>query len=421
MVTVNAVLPQGTVTGVREGPVSVFKAIPYAQAPVGALRFRPPEPASWQGRLDATRPGPVAPQLPSRLRGAMGDFASAQSEDCLHLTVCTPSADERRRPVVVWLHGGAWQSGAGYLDWYEGAGLASRGDVVVVSPNYRLAALGWLAVPGQTANAGLLDQELALEWVSTHIEHFGGDPERVTVMGQSAGAASIACMLMRQPRFHRAILQSASLGRGFRSAAKAAEIAQIYLEASGARSLDEARGLPFEALLQAQQAPRVVEWLAAEGVHRSLFGPVADGEVLPLDAAQQLTAASARLDTIAGYTRDEMAAFPGLAEQPEAPAWGDAVFGAPARQWAAEATRQGRKAWSYCFDYGPSARFGACHCMELPFVFGTLAAFADAPMMQGAQPRDAERLRDRMQQAWIAFIRDGDPGWAPWPGYTVFS
>ena len=162
---VRTALRAGTLTGVRDGGVCRYSAIPYAQAPVGSLRFAPPQPATWRSDRDATRPGTVAPQLPSRLRGAMGDFSAEQSEDCLHLTVWTPAADGKRRPVVVWLHGGAWQSGGGALDWYDGSRLARLGDVVVVAVNYRLAALGWLYVPGQTANAGLLDQEAAIDWV----------------------------------------------------------------------------------------------------------------------------------------------------------------------------------------------------------------------------------------------------------------
>ena len=215
----------------RDGEVCRFSAIPFAQPPIGDLRFRPPQPSEWRGVLDATRPGPIAPQLPSRLRAAMGDFDAPQSEDCLHLTVWTPEVDKRRRPVLVWLHGGAWQSGAGSLGWYSGAKLAARGDIVVVAPNYRLGALGWIAVEGETANVGLLDQEAALDWVRTHIDAFGGDPEQVTVMGQSAGAMSIPCMLMREPLFHRGIMQSASIGRGFRPAGNAHQISRILLDA----------------------------------------------------------------------------------------------------------------------------------------------------------------------------------------------
>ena len=119
--TVQADLRAGSLTGLRYGDACRFSAIPYADPRVGALRFAPPQPARWRGPRDATRPGSVAPQLPSRLRGAMGDFDAPQAEDCLHLTVWTPAADARRRPVVVWLHGGAWQSRGGALDWYNGA------------------------------------------------------------------------------------------------------------------------------------------------------------------------------------------------------------------------------------------------------------------------------------------------------------
>lgn len=419
--TVQALMPQGKVVGVREGDVSRFSAIPFAQAPVGALRFRPPEAADWQGTLDATRPGPIAPQLTSRLQGAMGDIHAPQSEDCLHLTVWTPAVDQRRRPVLVWLHGGAWQSGGGALDWYDGARLAALGDMVVVAPNYRLGALGWLAAPGGTANIGLLDQEAAIDWVATHAHCFGGDPDRITVMGQSAGGMMIACILMREPRFQRAILQSASLGRGFRSAAQAREIAQIFLHAAGAHDLESARQLPVQALLDAQNDPAVARWLAAEGAQRSLFAPVADGEILPQDPVAHYARAAARADVIVGSTRDEMAAFPGMGLDARSQQLGEIVYGQPAREWAAHATAHGRKAWAYRFDYRPNETFGACHCIELPFVFGTLPAYAGAPMMRGAAPDVLDRLTARIQQSWISFIRDGDAGWAPWPAQTSFA
>ncbi len=433
-------LRAGLLTGLREGGVSRFCAIPYAAPPVGALRFAPPEPARWQGPRDATRPGPVPPQLPSRLRGAMGDFDAPQSEDCLHLTVWTPAAgtpaagtpvarmptartpaarmpapDARRRPVVVWLHGGAWQSGAGALDWYDGARLAALGDVVVVAVNYRLAALGWLHVPGQTANVGLLDQEAAIDWVVDNIEDLGGDPARVTLMGQSAGASSICAMLARRPRFARAILQSAALGRGFRSSAQAAALGQAFLEAAGANSLDEARALPVDRLLAAQQAPQVVAALQAEGGRRSLFGPVLDGQVLPADIAPALQRAAGRADVLVAYTRDEMAAFPGYGTGPDSQAASEAVFGAPSRQWAEHAAAQGRQAWLARFDVAPTDAFRACHCIELPFVFGTLDAFAQAPMLHGLPPAQAARLTATTQRAWLAFIRGEAPDWPAAP------
>lgn len=418
---VQAALPAGMLTGVRDSGVCRYSAIPYAQAPVGKLRFAPPQPGAWHGNLDATRPGPVAPQLPSRLRGAMGDFHAAQSEDCLHLTVWTPAADNKRRPVVVWLHGGAWQSGGGALDWYDGANLAQRGDMVVVAVNYRLAALGWLYVPGQTANAGLLDQEAAIDWVLDNVQDLGGDPERITVMGQSAGASSICAMLARKPRFARAILQSAALGRGFRSAEQADALGQAFLRAAGADTLDAARELPVAALLQAQQAPAVAEVLRAEGSSRSQFAPVLDGQILPRDIAPALKRAASRADVLVCYTRDEMAAFPGNGTDPSDQQLGEAVFGAPSRQWADDAVAQGRDAWLARFDVAPTPRFGACHCIELPFVFDTLPAFSGAPMLGGLPPHQAQQLALATQQAWIAFIRGDAPGWPEAPHMQILA
>ncbi len=412
----------GTITGsIEKNGVCRFSAIPYAAAPVGSLRWQAPAPATWRGELDATRPGPIAPQLPSRLRDAMGDIHDAQSEDCLNLTVWTPAADSKKRPVLVWLHGGAWQSGGGALDWYSGAHLAALGDIVVVSPNYRLGALGWLYVPGQTANVGLLDQEAAIDWVIANAESFGGDPSNITVMGQSAGAGSIACMLARKPRFKRAILQSTPLGRGLRNASQAETLGQVFLQAAGASSLEAARQLPADVFLAAQQSPAVMAALKAEASSRSVFGPVADGNVLPLytaDESEGIRAAAAKMDVIIGSTSEEMRAFPGAPAGEAGSAMGDRLFGAPSQAWAKSAAESGRSAWAYRFDHAPSATFGACHCLELPFVFGTLDAYADAPMLKGLNRERAAILSRDMQAAWIDFIRSGT---APWQAATPAS
>lgn len=415
-------IQQGALTGRRDGGVYRFSAIPFAQAPVGDLRFKPPVPAgSWQGTRDATRPGPIAPQLPSRLANVMGDIHNEQSEDCLHLTVWTPAADAKRRPVLVWLHGGAWQSGGGALDWYNGAALAEKGDLVVVTPNYRLAALGWLHVPGETANVGLLDQEAAIQWVVENIEAFGGDPENITLMGQSAGATSIACLMARQARYPRVIVQSASMGRGFWSSADAASLAGLVLEAAGAKDLDHARTLPYSTFLKAQQAPQVVQALKEKGAGRALFSPVVDGEVIASDAADILPEVATQADVLIGYTQDEMAAFPGFDTGPASHAVGDRIFGAPSRQWAEYAARAGRKAYLYRFDYAPTECFGACHCIELPFVFGTLCAFQDAPMLHADPASHMEGLVDTMQRQWIDFIRGGAPETSVFPHLTTFK
>lgn len=405
--TVQAQTAAGVVTGMRQGRMCRFSAIPFAQPPVGNLRFRPPEPARWRGSLDATHPGPVAPQLPSRLSAAMGDFHSEQSEDCLHLTIWTPAPDARRRPVVVWLHGGAWMSGGGALAWYDGAALAERGDIVVVAPNYRLGALGWLHLPGEVANAGLLDQALAIAWVREHIEAFGGDPERITVMGQSAGGANIAAMLTRTshlPPVDRIILQSASLGRGFRTAEVAAHMGALFMEAAGAAHLRELQQVPVARLLDAQRAPAIAQALAAENANRTPFGLVADGQVLAANEHGSLCDAAGRVDVLAGYTLHEMAAFTGRRGDETGARLGDAIYGEPARQWTEDARAQGRAAWLYRFDFAPTPAYGACHCLELPFVFGSFDAFEGAAMLEGVEREQAARLTSQMQAFWLAFI-----------------
>ena len=185
-------------------------------ATCGSCRPSPCTP--WQGVRDATRDGPIAPQGRSRLAHIMGDFERPQSEDCLTLNIWTPAPDSKKRPVMVWIHGGAFASGAGSLPWYSGESFAANGDIVAVSINYRLGALGFLCLPGVSdGNLGLLDQVAALRFVRDNIAAFGGDPDNVTVVGQSAGAASIA-ILMTMPRRARPVRAARSC-RARRSAA----------------------------------------------------------------------------------------------------------------------------------------------------------------------------------------------------------
>ena len=421
MQTVTVQLPQGVVTGLTLAQVSRFSSIPYAQPAVGARRFAPPEPSRWTGTLDATQSMPVCPQLPSRLRGVMGDFEAQQSEDCLRLTLWTPAADSRKRPVLIWLHGGAWQSGGGAVDWYDGARLAARGDIVVVGVNYRLAALGWLYVPGETANVGLLDEEAAIRWVVEHITHFGGDPTQITLMGHSAGAFNIAAMLTRAPQFQRAILHSASLGRGFREAKQAQYLSRVFLDAAGADDLDAARMLPVESLFAAQQSPAVAQALKEEGANRSLFCPVIDGEIFQSPVEPLMQVACSKVDVLVGSTLNEMAAFPGMSINEQSQQLGEQIFRAPGRQWAADAKAAGRQAWSFSFDYGPNPDVGACHCIDLPFVFGNLSTFEHAPMLKGMTAGHAASLVDQLQTAWIEFVHGRSPGWEMSPAIRVFK
>lgn len=417
---VEVCLPQGRVIGARDTGVSCFHGIPYGEPPVGELRFAAPVPSRWQDVCDATKQPVVAPQLPSRLRDAMGDFHADQHEACLNLTVWTPATDDAARPVVVWLHGGAWQSG-GILPWYDGSRLAIEGDVVVVAVSYRLAALGWLPLPGATANVGLLDQELAVDWVVKHIASFGGDPKSITLMGQSAGATNICAMLARKPSFSRAILQSASLGRGWRSAQEGERLAQAYMEACDIHSLAQARDVSVDVLLHAQQHPVVLKTLQQEASGRSLFAPVLDGTILPTDMTAALTRAVGSADVLVSYTRDEMAAFPGQGVNPASAAIGDVIFDQPARSWASDAVDQGMLGWLARFDVAPTERFGACHCIDLPFVFGTLNRYAQAPMLSGLSAEAAESLSTETRRAWIAFIRGQSPGWPQAPYQQILT
>ena len=418
---VTVALKQGQVTGLQAQTVTKFLGLRYAQAPTSALRFAPPQALEPQSPFDATRAGPVCPQLPSRLRAVMGDFEAVQDEDCLRLSIWTPACDQRKRPVVVWLHGGAWQSGGGALAWYDGTRLAVLGDCVVVGVNYRLAALGWLYVPGETVNVGLLDEEAAVRWVVDNIEHFGGDPANITMMGQSAGGFNIAAMLAREPLFSRAILQSASLGRGFRDPAQAAHLSRVFLQATGVQTVDEARALPVTSLLAAQQAPSVMAALKEEGANRSLFCPVGDTEFFSLPLGPLMQQATTRADVLLGYTRDEMTAFPGNERDLASQQLGEKIFGAPSRQWAHDAHAAGRQAWIFEFAFGPNPALGACHCSELPFVFGNLESFDGAAMLQGMTAEHGAGLAAQMQSAWIAFIQGRTPGWAPSPVVHVFE
>src|SRR5262249_9022384 len=210
----------GRLEGVREDGVLVFRAIPFARPPVGALRYEPPRPVEpWPGGRDATRFGPAATQTRGLIGPSVGSDQPESAEDCLTLNVWTPATNGARRPVMVWIHGGAFTIGSGSQRVFDSATLARRGDTVIVTINYRLGALGFLrlsdtpigrALPA-SGNEGLLDQIAALEWVRREIAPFGGDPGKVTIFGESAG--SISCsLLLTMPRarglFHQAILQS---------------------------------------------------------------------------------------------------------------------------------------------------------------------------------------------------------------------
>jgi para-nitrobenzyl esterase len=453
----------GKLRGRRQNGVEAFCGVPYAAAPIGSHRFKAPRPITpWAGVRDASERGPICPQTPSRLRFAMGDFAARQDEDCLHVTVWTPKADNGRRPVLVWLHGGAYMSGAGAIDWYSGETLAREGDLVVVGVNYRVGALGFLYRPGWSAgNLGLLDQQAALEWIRDNIAAFGGDPGNVTLWGQSAGAQSITFLLARpQTRglFRRAILQSPPFGSLPRLPEAGVAMAEKFAASLGfdssAATEQKLSQVPLDALFAAQAAAgaQAAKDTQRGGLPSPPFWPVGDGVIVPTleQYAAAMADAAQHADVMIGTTREEMCVFfaynpavQGLEKAPIPASDGERlkarrpaatatqlfsdysteqVFLDGSVQWAINAADAGRRTYLYQFDWpSPDRKLESCHCLDLPFVFGTREAFADAPMLKDADNSDIDALSTVMRASWIAFTRSGDPNHPRLPNWPRFD
>jgi para-nitrobenzyl esterase len=454
----------GALRGAREDGIAAFRGVPYAAPPVVDRRFAAAAPAiGWSGLRDATRHGPIAPQLASRLNVAMGDFARPQDEDCLTLTICTPAPDGKARPVVVWLHGGAWISGAGSLDWYDGAHLVRDGDIVFVGVNYRLGALGWLHRPGIVdLEAGTSDMIAALRWVREHIAAFGGDPGCVTAMGQSAGASSIGRLLMlpeARTLFRRAILQSGGFGRGTYSSAMAMERADqllrlLDIDPNSGDALARLRTVEVARLLVAQG--QLARMNARFAQTMPPFMPVLPAATMQWEMLDAIAGGAHGKQILIGATADEghawFAADPAMQDPPHdavlarfggaealaryrarrpggnaadllADLATDETFVMPAMHLAAAFAQRGGTAYAYMFDWAPpGSRFRACHCIDLPFVFGTFDAWSHAAMLEGGDATQMAALSAAMRRAWIAFVRDGDPshdGMPAWPRHDV--
>jgi para-nitrobenzyl esterase len=292
-----------------------WRGVPYAAAPVGPLRFQPPQPLPpWVGVRDASRFGPAAPQAVSPLQGLVGGQPGRWNEDCLHLNVFAPADGDGGHPVMVWLHGGAFIGGSGSARWYDGGRFAAGGGVVVVTLNYRLGALGFLELGGvagdrypDAGNCGILDQLAALRWVRDNIAAFGGDPARVTAFGESAGAMSIGVMLaMPAARglFHRAILQSGAAS-AYRSRAQAEHVTERLLLALGA-SVEELVAAPVERILEAQVAVTG----SSDAASYLAFRPVVDGSNIAEPPDRVIAAGKgADIAVMVGTNRDEMTLF----------------------------------------------------------------------------------------------------------------
>lgn len=421
---------QGEVRGTIWEGILQFHGIPYAKPPVGTRRFSLPENMEpWEGVFDAGRRGAIAPQRGSDLDIPMGPVLLPRSEDCLTLSVSTPSTDGKL-PVAVWFHGGANCYGGGDLEWYDGGRLAKRGHLVVVNVNFRLGPLGFFQYPGVSEHTlSVEDQMLALRWIQKNIRAFGGDPEKVTLFGQSAGANAIVHILSRPDSaglFGQVILESPSLGRGHHLKEDAFEVGRSLVRNLG---IDSKEAKAVKEKLEACSVDEILD--AAERIDAELlakhqgmvFKPVMDAWHTPEQTieAAVISAAERRVRIIIGTTREEMLAF--LAGRDDETMKKAAEiqklrYDLPAQSFARLASRKGCHVWKYRFDWKASkSRFGACHCLELPFVFGNLEAW-NAPMLDGASKEEMERLVSVMQEAWCGFFRYETPDECAWPEYT---
>jgi para-nitrobenzyl esterase len=457
----------GDLQGTEENGILRFRKIPYAAPPIGPRRFAPPAPpAAWTGLRDARDHGPIPPQPPSRLRLAMGEFNRPQDEDCLTLTIATPGTDNAKRPVIVWLHGGAWLSGAGSLDWYDGATLAKFGDAVFVGVNYRLGPLGFLHYPGLADGMmGLHDMVAALRFIQAHISNFGGDADNVTLMGQSAGGGAILRLITMQETtglFHRAIVQSGTPRRGLSSTeatSRAQRLMQLLeIDPDAPDAPEQLRSAPVAQMiaLQMQIARENAKFAEPDPAFPPVFDDFDSVEAFADRIAQ--AAAQRKIDFILGTTREEMHAFlvadpqmatpdpaavaerfATLAGSPEAiEAYRRRRPGGTPRDLLADLitdhrflfpvlavterlAKAGLNPFQYQFDWSPAGSpWQACHCIELPFVFGNKAVW-DAPMLANTNETEYAGISNSMMTAWTSFARTGKPTIPnlPWPSYET--
>jgi len=450
----------GAVRGQTRDGVTSFLGIPYAASPTGPLRFRPPAaPQSWDGVREATALGPTPPKpdYPAPLDELLPEPA-IPGDDWLNLNVWTPDPGGAGLAVMVWIHGGGFSNGNSALPIYDGHAFA-RDGVVLVSINYRLGVDGFALLPGAPANRGLLDQIAALEWVRDNIAAFGGDPGNVTIFGESAGAMSVTTLLAiprAQGLFARAITQSGSV----QSIADPADAALVTKELGLAlgREPDAASlavvGLPelikghieVRDALAAQPDPaRFGATIVASALP---FIPVVDGDLIPARPLDAIAAgAGSQVTLLTGTNTDEFRLFlvptglAGLLDEPgltgvlalfgvgqraadlyraNRPALSpgevlcavltDRYFRMPALS-VAQARRGAGAAPTYLYEFAwpsPVGGLGACHSLEIPFVFDNLAAQGAEPAL-GPQPPAA--LAEQMHAAWAGFARSGDPGW----------
>ncbi|KAF5559243.1 carboxylesterase 2 [Fusarium mexicanum] len=451
----------GDVRGRTADDVHVFKGVPFAAPPFGPNYLRPPQPPEhWGGVRDTLSFGPKSPQVPypPGIAEGLAELVSS-GEDCLTLNVWTPSLGTAGRPVMVWIPGGMFEFHAtSAVAYYDGARFA-RDGVVCVTINYRVGVQGFLYLADGTPNLGLLDQIAALEWVQQNIKAFGGDPSKVTIFGESAGAMSVATLLA-VPRakglFHRAIVQSGSNPK-LNSAATSKRIGQRLAEILGIEATWEAiKAISSDRILQAQAqlrdelttSPDPTFW-GEVALTFIPWAPTIDGDILPMHPIDALRAGvAADIDLVVGsnteetrlflvpdgsidrITEESLSAIAGVYGLP--PEGVDAyrvlhpgattgeLFSAIQTDWFwripairfADAHAEAARASTYMYEFAwqspqMGGRLGASHSFEIPFVFDTLGLGTE-PLLG---PTPSQELVDAMHQAWVAFATKGDTGW----------
>jgi para-nitrobenzyl esterase len=442
----------GKISGEQDGAVVIWRGIPYAKAPVGDLRYAPPQkPISWQGVLNAVQFGPAALQP---IQGLTMD------EDCLYLNIWSPGADDHRRPVLVWIHGGGFMVGAGSDPAFDGKSFAEKGDLVVVTINYRLGAMGFLYFDERNSsdfqgsgNLGIQDQIAALEWVQQNIEAFGGDPNQVTIFGESAGGRSVGIHLslpQSKGLFHRAIIQSGMISN-YRSISDAARITNEIIQKLqiSADDLQKLMMIPAEQIMKASPLLKPAVGLeptfegsffatmplaaAAEGFNRDIpviigttqheVTPNMDPEWAGNSDAALLVLFEKRVGTAlkqaVPFYSEKYRQDPSLLHQlARLLTFHD--FNVPAIKLAENRNLHQAPTWVYRFDWTSEATGGfAFHGIEVPFVFNNLDT-PRAKQYTGASP-DAQVVANQIHAGWIAFARTGNPNTLGLPAWSPYS
>ena len=440
----------GQIAGTSADGVRAYKGIPFAAPPVGELRWKAPQPVvPWSGVKAADTFGSQCMQQPYPANSPYASAPAPTSEDCLYLNVWTAAGAGEKRPVMVWIHGGAWTRGSGATPTYDGTAFAKKG-VVVVTANYRLGPFGFLAHPELTAesahhssgNYAILDHIAALTWVQKNIAAFGGNPAHVTIFGESAGSWSVNVVQatpLAKGLFHRAIGES---GAQFARTARLADAEKggVALAAAvGADSLKALRSVPAEKILAVQSfrtGVNVDGWVLPEDV-RSLFSQKKQSDVPVLigSNANEWTTLSNPAQfpkTLDDFHTRMAAQFPGLAAELNAvyPVKSDAdiagamldlgrdqTFTLEMRTWARMVVASGRKAFLYQFTRvppGPNPAWGAYHASEIAYVFNNLSSRPWATDVD-------RRLADQMSSYWVNFATSGDPNGKGLPSWTPYD